>query len=364
MQLKELVKYLEQVAPLSLQESYDNSRLQVGNSRKSIKSALVTVDCTEDVVREAKRKRAGVILTHHPLIFGSLKSIAGNNYVERTLELAIKNDIAIYAIHTNLDNIYAGVNSKICDKLGIKEKNILRPVHGGLKKLYTFVPFKDAERVKNALFKAGAGQIGEYSEASFSSEGTGTFTPSDSANPHVGKKGVRHAEPEVKLETVFPDYLESAVLKALLSSHPYEEVAYDIVSLDNINQFVGAGMIGELKKSVSEMEFLKKIKRVMRAKGLRYTKLLGKKISRVAVCGGAGSFLLQDAINAGADIFLTSDFKYHQFFHADNKIIIADIGHYESEQFTVELIAELVMKKFPKFALHLSETVTNPVKYL
>ncbi len=364
MQLKELVKYLEQVAPLSLQESYDNSRLQVGNLRKNIKSALITVDCTEDVIREAKRKRTGVILTHHPLIFGSLKSIAGNNYVERTLELAIRNDIAIYAIHTNLDNIYTGVNSKICDKLGIKRKNILRPVRGGLKKLYTFIPIAYVEKVKKALFKSGAGHIGEYSEASFSSEGIGTFLPSDAATPHVGKKGVRHAEKEVKVETIFPDYLESQVLSALHNSHPYEEVAYDIVSLDNINPFVGSGMIGELSKSVGEMEFLKKIKRVMKAKGLRYTKLLGRKISRVAVCGGAGSFLLQDAVDGGADIFLTSDFKYHQFFDADNKIVIADIGHYESEQFTKELIAELVMKKFPKFALHLSETVTNPVKYL
>ena len=364
MLVKELVKYLEQLAPLSLQESYDNSRLQVGNSRKSIKSALITVDCTEDVVREAKRKRAGVILTHHPLIFGSLRSIAGNNYVERTLELAIKNDIAIYAIHTNLDNIYSGVNSKICDKLGIREKNILRPKRGGLKKLYTFIPVDYAEKVKNALFKSGAGRIGEYSEASFSSEGFGTFLASDSTKPHVGKKGVRHTEREVKLETIFPDYLESQVLTALLNSHPYEEVAYDIVSLDNINQMVGSGMIGELRENVSEMEFLKKIKRVMKARGLRYTKLLGKKISRIAVCGGAGSFLLQDAIDAGADLFLSSDFKYHQFFDADNKIVIADIGHYESEQFTKELIHDLIMKKFPRFALHLSETVTNPVKYL
>ena len=304
MQLKDLVKYLEQLAPLSLQESYDNSRLQIGSARKSIKSALVTVDCTEDVIREAKRKRAGVILTHHPLIFGSLRSIAGNSHVERTIELAIKNDIAIYAIHTNLDNIYTGVNSRICDKLGIKGRNILRPKRGGLKKLYTFVPLKQAEKVKNALFRAGAGKIGAYSETSFSSEGSGTFLASSGTNPFVGKKGDRHTESEVKIETIFPDYIESQVLTALLNAHPYEEVAYDIVSLDNINQLVGSGMIGELKESVSEILFLNKIKRVMRAKGLRYTKLMGKKISKVAVCGGAGSFLLQDAINAGADLFL------------------------------------------------------------
>jgi dinuclear metal center YbgI/SA1388 family protein len=360
----DIIAHLESFAPVELQESYDNSGLLVGDPSTEVKGALITLDVTEDVVDEAIRTKCNLIIAHHPLIFSGLKRITGKTYVERTVIKAIKHDILIYAAHTNLDNVFEGVNNRICTQLGLKNLKILSEKKFILKRLIVFAPDSHAEEIRMAMFKAGAGHIGNYDECSFNSTGTGMFRPLDGSNPFSGKKGVRSEEEETKIETIFPGYLQDKVIKAMRSVHPYEEVAYDIIPLENSFQKAGSGMVGELETEMDESAFLELLKSEMKAEGIRYTALRGKKVKKVAVCGGSGSFLLKDAMRAGADVFVTGDFKYHQFFDADNRILIADIGHFESEQYTVNLLAELVQKKFPTFAVRLSETRTNPIYYL
>jgi dinuclear metal center YbgI/SA1388 family protein len=363
MKLSQLTAYLESLAPLAYQEDYDNAGLIVGQPEQEIHQALVSLDCTEAVVDEAIATNCQVIISHHPIVFKGLKKFNSKTYVERVVEKAIRNNIALYAIHTNLDSIITGVNAKICETLGVKNCRILAPKHNLLKKLVTYVPGSQADLVRNALFEAGAGSIGNYSECSFNAEGTGTFKGNKSTNPYVGEPGERHLEDEVRIETIYPVNLESKVLMALVLAHPYEEVAYDLYSLTNQHQQVGAGMIGELETAVEEEAFLYDMKEKMHAHVIRHTAFTGNHIKRVAVCGGAGGFLLKHAIAAGADIFITSDYKYHEFFDAEGKLVIADIGHFESEQFTQQLLYEIITKKFTNFAVRLTEVNTNPVKY-
>jgi len=363
MKLSHLTSYLESLAPLPYQEDYDNSGLIVGNPDMDVHQALFSLDCTEAIVDEAVARSCDIIISHHPIVFRGLKKLNGKTYVERVVEKAIKNDIAIYAIHTNLDNVMEGVNAKICEMLELENCRILSPKNGLLKKLVTYVPEDKAEQVRNALFHAGAGNIGDYSECSFNADGTGTFKGGEDTTPYVGEPGKRHYENEVRIETIYPANIESKLLMALFLAHPYEEVAYDLYTLSNQHQQVGSGMIGELEEEITEEEFLFVIKQNMQAKVIRHTALTGKKVKRVAVCGGSGSFLLNYAISAGADFFVTADFKYHEFFDAEGKLVIADIGHFESEQFTVQLLYDIIRKKFPNFAVRLTEINTNPVKY-
>ena len=361
--LKEITNFLESFAPLSLQESYDNAGLITGDVNTEIKTVLITLDVTEKVVDEAIQKNAQLIVAHHPIVFSGLKKFTGKNYVERTIIKAIKNDIAIYAAHTNLDSVENGVNQKICEKLGLQNCRILQPASGQLKKIVTFIPVEHLNPVREAVFNAGAGNIGNYDSCGFTAEGFGSFRGNENANPFVGKKGEIHAEKEVRFETIFPGYLQGRIIDALLKSHPYEEVAYDIYPLDNQFNKTGMGMIGTVATPVPETEFLQRLKSIFNTGVIKHTALNDKPVEKVAICGGAGSFLLNAAIAAGADFFVSADFKYHQFFDAENKIVIADIGHFESEQFTKELFYELLMKNFPKFAVHLSEVNTNPVFY-
>lgn len=363
MKLSQLTSYLESLAPLAYQEDYDNSGLIVGNPDAEILQALLSLDCTEAIVDEAIAKGCQVIISHHPIVFRGLKKFTGKTYVERVVANAIKNDIAIYAIHTNLDNVSEGVNARICETLELTNLRILAPKNGLLKKLVTYVPEEKAEQVRNALFHAGAGNIGNYSECSFNGEGTGTFKGGENSSPYVGEAGKRQYENEVRIETVYPATLESKLLMALFLAHPYEEVAYDLYNITNQHQQVGSGMIGELEEEISEEEFLFRIRQNMGSRVIRHTALTGKNVKRVAVCGGAGGFLLKNAIAAGADIFVTADYKYHEFFDAEGRIVIADIGHFESEQFTSQLLYEIIKKKFPNFAVRLTEINTNPVKY-
>ncbi|MCW5906926.1 MAG: Nif3-like dinuclear metal center hexameric protein [Chitinophagales bacterium] len=364
MKIKDLTAYLETIAPLSYQESYDNCGLIVGDKNAVVKKALITLDVTEEVVEEAVREKCQLVIAHHPIVFTGLKKLNGKNYVERVVIKAIKNNVAIYAIHTNYDNVLNGVNAEICKRLGLINTIILAPKNGLLKKLYTFIPVEHHERVSRAVFEAGAGYIGNYSETSFNVNGTGTFRGNESSNPALGKKGLLEKADEVKFETIFPAYLEQKVISALLTAHPYEEVAYDIVSLDNTFNSVGSGMVGELKNPADELTFLKAVKKNLKAACIRYTPLLGKPVKKVAVCGGSGRFLLNNAIAAGANVFITGDFKYHDFFDADGKIVVADTGHYESEQFTKDLLARQLLEKFPTFAALVSKVNTNPIKYL
>src|ERR1700761_531608 len=363
MKLSQLTNYLESLAPLAYQEDYDNSGLIVGHPDQEIHNALISLDCTEAIVEEAITTNCQVIISHHPIVFKGLKKFNGKTYVERVVEKAIRNGIALYAIHTNLDSVMAGVNAKICETLGLENCRILAPKQAILKKLVTYVPNSHAEQVRNALFNAGAGNIGNYSETSFNAEGAGTFKGNDDSNPYVGEPGVRHTENEIRIETVYPVNLESKVIMALVLAHPYEEVAYDLYDLTNQHQQVGAGMIGELKEPVDEQELLFSVKEKMRAKVIRHTEFTGKPVKTVAVCGGAGGFLLKHAIAAGADVFITADYKYHEFFDAEGKLVIADVGHFESEQFTQQLLYDIIKKKFSTFAVRLTEINTNPVKY-
>ncbi len=364
MKIKEVTYELERIAPLSLQESYDNAGLLVGNSDAEISKILISLDVTEKVIEEALSKGCNLIISHHPVIFKGLKRITGGTYVERIVASAIKNDIALYAIHTNLDNVDQGVNSILCDKLDLINKEILSPQKELLRKLVVFCPVGYADKVREAVFAAGAGKIGNYDSCSYNGKGTGSFRGSEDTSPFIGEKGKLHFEEEIRIETIFPIYLEREIISALIEAHPYEEVAYDIYSLENKFLSVGAGMTGELGTEVDEIEFLNKVKKVTGVGCIRHTKLTGQKIKKVAVCGGSGSFLIGDAIRSGADIFLTGDIKYHEFFDADEKLVIADIGHYESEQFAKDLIYSVLIKKFPNFAVLISEMNTNVVNYL
>jgi dinuclear metal center YbgI/SA1388 family protein len=364
MKLRELTAFLETVAPLAYQEDYDNSGLIVGDPDQEVNGALISLDCTEEIVDEAIEHGLNLIISHHPIVFKGLKKFNGKTYVERVVMKAIKHGIAIYAIHTNLDHVLEGVNKKICDKLGVQDCSILQPKSDGLRKLVTFCPDADAEKVRQAMFEAGAGWIGNYSECSYNTEGFGTFKAGENTNPHVGEIGKRHEESEVRIETIYPAHIERKLIAALFEAHPYEEVSYDLYPVSNPYPGVGAGMIGNLETDQDEMEFLRHVKEKLNAQVIRHTRLRGKKIRRVAVCGGSGSFLLGKAISAGADIFITADFKYHEFFDAEGKLIIADVGHFESEQFTQELLLELITEKFRNFALRLTVQNTNPINYL
>ena len=364
MLLKQITQYVESIAPLAFQESYDNSGLIIGHPDDEISGILITLDITEEILDEAIRKGLNLIICHHPIVFSGIKKLNSKNYIERCVAKAIKNDIAIYAAHTNLDSVFGGVNSKICEKLELQNCKILAPIPQFLKKLVTFVPVADAEKVRTAIFEAGAGHIGNYDSCSYNVNSQGTFRGNDKTNPYVGEKNQLHFEEEVRIETIFPKHIQSKVIQALLQAHPYEEVAYDIYPLENDYQQAGIGMIGELAEAMDEISFLKKLKAIFGCEVVKHTQLLGKPIRKVAVCGGAGSSYLSKAIAQKADIFVSGDFKYHQFFDAEKQIVIADIGHYESEQFTKEVFYELLTKKFPKFAVHLSAINTNPVSYL
>ncbi|MTI30672.1 Nif3-like dinuclear metal center hexameric protein [Xanthovirga aplysinae] len=361
--IKDLIKVLEEWAPPAFQEAYDNSGLITGESKAELKGALICLDSTEEVVEEAISRNCNLIIAHHPIIFKGLKRLTGSNYIERTIQKAIKNDIAIYAIHTNLDNVHLGVNQKISEIIGLRNCRVLAPKKGNLSKLTTFIPVKDTSKVMDAIHLAGAGMIGNYKNCSFSVEGTGTFMPIQGANPTIGSQNEQEQVHENRIEVIFPSHLESGVLAALKAHHPYEEVAYYLTPLNNKNQEVGSGMIGNLEKPMAGKEFLLYLKEKMNLSCIRHTAITGE-IKKVALCGGAGSFLLPKAINQQADIFITGDFKYHEFFDAEGRILIADIGHYESEVFTKDLIYEYLSEKFTNIALYLSQKVTNPISYL
>ena len=362
--IADIVRFLEAVAPPAWQESYDNAGLITGSGSWECTGVLTTLDATEEVVMEAVSCRANLIVAHHPIVFGGLKKITGRNYVERTIIAAIKKDIAIYAIHTNLDNVVeGGVNGRIAQKLGIVRGRPLLPREGTLQKLFCFVPVDHLEVVRAAVFAAGAGQIGAYSECSWSGEGVGTFTGGAETNPFVGRPGQRHYEKEGRLEVIVPAHLSREVIRAMIAVHPYEEVAYDLVPLANSHPGVGAGLIGELPGEMGEKDFLHLIQQAFEVPVIRHTRLTSRPVKKVAVCGGAGSFLISRALAAGANFYITSDVKYHEFFDANDQMVIADIGHFESEQFTVDLLFEVLREKFRNFAVLKSVVKTNPIKY-
>ncbi len=361
--IEDVINLLEEFAPLAYAEDFDNVGLLVGNKKTQLTGVLVTLDTLESVVDEAIENNCNLIVSFHPIIFKGLKKITGKTYVERVVLKAIKHDIAIYAIHTALDNAVQGVNDAICNKLGLINKEILIPQAQTIKKLVTFVPKEEAEILRTALFKAGAGTIGNYSNCSFNTEGVGTYMGNELSSPTKGIKGKTHREEETQIGVTYPKHLEQSILKTLFKTHSYEEVAFEITTLENRNQHIGIGMVGELKEPMEEYEFLNYLKTKMNVTHIRHTTLLGKPIKKIAVLGGSGSFAIEAAKASDAQIFITADLKYHDFFTAENNIILADIGHFESEQFTKNILVAFLIKKITNFAVVLSKTQTNPVKY-
>ena len=364
MKLIELTDFLDSSIPLSFQEDYDNSGLQIGDPGMEVKSVLLALDMTEEILDEAVASGCNLIITHHPLIFSGIKRLTGKSTSEKIIVKAVKSEVAIYSAHTNLDIFNGGVSRKMAEKLSLQNIKVLSPLKGRLLKLVTYIPEDHIDSVRNAVFEAGAGVIGNYDSCGFVTMGSGTFRGNDSTNPFVGEKGKLHVEKEIRFETVLLSHLKGKVIRALLNSHPYEEVAYDIYNLENDNVDFGLGCTGELTEALSENDFLEKVRDTFGSGGVRYSKLTGKPVKKVAVCGGAGASLLRDAISSGADAYVTGDIKYHNYFDAESKILLVDAGHYESEKYSAEIIFDLIIKKFPKFAVRFSKTDTNPINYL
>jgi len=364
MNVQEVAHILEELAPLPHAEDFDNTGILVGDPETQVSGILVTLDTLETVVDEALAQNCNLIVSFHPIIFGGLKKLTGSTYVERAVIKAIQHGIAIYSMHTALDNSPQGVNAKICEVLGILDPQVLIPKKGTLKKLTTYVPKEDAEKLRQGLFAAGAGNIGKYSDCSFSADGIGSYKAKVGANPTKGHIGEVHYEKETQVHVVFPSAYENKVQKALLQHHPYEEVAYEIYTLDNTDTTIGMGRVGYLKEPMAELEFLKLVKKKMKASCIRHSELLGKSVQKIAVLGGSGAFAISAAKASGASMFITADVKYHQFYEAEKTMVIADIGHYETEQFTKNLLVDYLTKKIPNFAVRLSKCKTNPINYL
>lgn len=362
--IKDVINYLEELAPLAYAEDFDNVGLLVGDKNTKLTGVLVTLDTIESVVDEAIEKNCNLIVSFHPIIFKGIKKLNGNNYVERVVIKAIQHNIAIFAIHTALDNALQGVNNIICDTLELTNRKILIPQKGTIKKLTTYVPKDDAENLRQSLFKSGAGTIGNYSNCSFNTEGIGTFEGNENSNPVIGTKGKLHKEQETQIAITFQKHLESKILNTLFEQHPYEEVAFEVTTLDNYNQNIGIGMVGELQNEMNTTAFLNLVKQKMKTSFIKHSEITKNTIKKIAVLGGSGSFAINAAKSMNADVFITSDLKYHDFFSAENDIILADIGHYESEQYTKTFLAHYLSKKITNFAIVLSTTNTNPVKYL
>ena len=364
MKIKEIVSALDRFAPLPLQDGFDNAGLQIGLTEAEATGALLCLDVTEAVLDEAIALGCNLVISHHPLIFKGYKSITGKDYVERCILKAIRNDMVLYAAHTNLDNAKGGVNYKIAEKIGLKHLQVLEPKRNSLLKLVTFVPTEQAERVRKALFAAGCGNIGGYDSCSYNLKGEGTFRAGENTHPFCGSIGELHREEEVRIETILPSYKKGEVVRALLSAHPYEEPAFDLYPLENEWTQAGTGIVGELETPETELEFLKRIKKIFEVECVKHNRLTGREIQKVALCGGAGAFLIPQAIRSGADIFITGEIKYHDYFGHEDEILLAEIGHYESEQYTKEIFYSIIRDLFPNFALHLSKINTNPIKYL
>lgn len=363
MRIKDIIRALEQWAPPILQEDYDNCGLQTGDQEAEVVEALLTLDCTEETVAEAVRNNCGLIIAHHPVIFKGLKSLTGRTDVERTILAAIRANVAIYALHTSLDNVLDGVNGEIASRLGLKPLYVLDPKPGQLRKLAVFVPRDHVDAVRSAMFASGAGTVGAYDECSFSVEGTGTFRAGEGATPFIGRKGEWHGEAEERVEVLCPSTREQAVVEAMRAAHPYEEVAFDLYPLVNMHPGIGSGLVGEWERSMQEKEFLDKLKAVFGPPAVRHTALTGRPVKRVALCGGSGAFLIGRAMAAGADAFVTGDVKYHEFFLPEGRMLLADIGHFHSEQFTPHLIQSKLVGILPTFATRLSKTGTNPIHF-
>ena len=363
MKVKDITRAIELMAPLYLQESWDNSGMQVGDSESEVTGVLLCTDVREEIVDEAIEHGANVIISHHPLLFRGLKKIVGRSYQERIVARAIKHDISIYCAHTNMDSAVGGVNFKMAEKLGLSNVQVLDQQQGTQRKIVVFVPVDSASQVENAMCEAGAGRLGNYDNCCYSMNGEGHYRPLEDSKPWSGEIGYIHNEPEVRLEVLVNKALCSKVIAAMLKAHPYEEPAFDIITLENSDKYAGLGVIGDIEPQNAQV-FLEKVKKAFEVKSLRYSGNLDRQIGRIAMCGGAGSEFVGLAMSQGADIYITGDMKYHDFQGNEDHIILVDIGHYESEHYTKEIFYDIIKKKNPNFAVDFAQSETNQVKYL
>lgn len=363
MTVNQIIYILKSTIPLSQAEDFDNVGLLCGDFEREVSGILVCHDALENVVDEAIAKDLNLIVTFHPIIFSGLKSITGKNYVERAVLKAIENKIAIYAIHTAFDNDYFGVNYRICQKLGLYNQKVLMPKKHQLQQLEVFVPQDFSEKVKTALFEAGAGNIGFYDECSFSVSGSGTFRPIEGSDPFSGTEDIRENSNEIAISVIYESYKKNQIIAAMKLAHPYEEVAYQIIQLENENHFLGLGRFGELAQPMHEEEFLSFVKDKFNLKAIRHSDFTKKEIKRVGVLGGSGASGIAGAISQNCDAYLTGDLKYHDYLQGEGKMLICDIGHFESEQFVTEHLVEILSQKFTTFAVSKSTEKTNPVNY-
>lgn len=363
MTIQKVIAEIEKHIAMPQAEDFDNVGLLCGLPERNVSGILVCHDALENVVDEAIQRNCNLIVCFHPIIFSGLKSLTGKNYVERAVLKAIENKVAIYAIHTAFDNDYYGVNAGICNLLGLKNLKILQPKKNNLKQLNVYVPKDYSEKVKEALFSAGAGNIGFYDECSFKVEGKGTFRPTEGSNPFSGEQNVRENADEDMISVIFESFKQNQLIAAMKSAHPYEEVAHQIYQIDNENQYSGLGMYGEFETEMDEREFMSFVKEKFNLNIIKHSDFNQKKIRRVGVLGGSGASGIKAALSKKCDAYLTGDLKYHDYFLAESKMLICDIGHYESEQLVSQQLFEILSQKFSTFAILKSSEKTNPVNY-
>ena len=361
--VKDVIDFLNYYAPLDYAEDFDNAGLLVGDEKNKVSGILICHDSITEVIDEAINLGYNLVVSFHPILFKGITKLTPNNYVNKSIIKAVKNNISIFSTHTALDNSKFGVNMQLCKELGVSNPRILHPKNGTIKKLTTYIPKENAEKLKKELFKSGAGSIGKYEHCSFSFEGHGTFKGNQESNPSIGKKLEDTDQKEICINITYLKHLEKKVLNSLKEYHPYEEIAYEINTLENTNKNIGLGMYGDIQNKMDEKEFLSYLKKKLKVKFLKHSKLLQKKVKRIALLGGSGSFGIEKAISVGADVYITSDLKYHDYFRAEKSILLVDVGHYESEQYTNKLMYKILTKKFPNFAIALTKINTNPVNY-
>lgn len=361
--LRTLLACIEQWAPFSWQESYDNAGLILGDPDRNVTEALVCFDVTPEVVDEAVRIGAGLIVSHHPAIFKGIKRINPASRLGYMIKQSLCHDIAWCALHTNLDNTLNGVNSYLCEQLGLKDVQPLAPLQDIYGKLQVYVPEAYAEKLRQALAEAGCGAGARYDACSYSSRGEGRFRAGSQAHPFSGQIGELHCEAECKIECLYPLHKTRQVLDVLRTNHPYEEPAFDLLPLRNEATGQGAGAIGNLQESMQETELLDKLKELTGTHCIRHSGFRGRKIRRIALCGGSGGSFIGNACARQADAYITGDLKYHDFADAGSGTWLVDIGHFESEKFAMELIFRFIRKNFPNFAVSISEQARNPVSF-
>lgn len=361
--LKTLLAGLEQWVPFVWQENYDNAGLILGDPNQQIRKALVCFDVTPEVVDEAVRNEADLILSHHPAIFKGIKRINPASRLGYMLKQSLCHDIAWCALHTNLDNTLSGVNSWLCEHLGLQEVRPLVPLQGIYGKLQVYVPEAYAEKLRQALAEAGCGAGTKYDTCSYTSRGEGRFRAGSQAHPFTGRIGELHCEAECKIECLYPLHKTRQVLDVLRTNHPYEEPAFDLLPLQNEAVEQGAGAIGILPETMQERELLDKLKELTGVHCIRHSGFQGRRIKKIALCGGSGGSFIANACGQKADVYITGDLKYHDFTDTEPGTWLVDIGHFESEKFAMELIFRFIRKNFPNFAVSISEQAKNPVSF-